>query len=57
MVFLELQREAGVCSRVTVGVDIKNFSLFSDVRTPVYLLWTPQESKLGLAGKYGHFWR
>ena len=25
MVFLELQREAGVCSRVTAGVDIKNF--------------------------------
>ena len=25
MVFLELQREARVCSRVTAGVDIKNF--------------------------------
>ena len=33
MVFLELQREAGACSRVTVGIDIKNFCLFSDVRT------------------------
>ena len=35
IVFLELQREAGVSSRVTAGVDIKNFSLFSDVRTPI----------------------
>ena len=35
IVFLELQREAGVCSRVTAGVDIKNFGLFSDVRTPI----------------------
>ena len=25
MVFLELQREAGVCSRVTAGEVIKNF--------------------------------
>ena len=25
MVFLELQREPGVCSRVTAGVDIKTF--------------------------------
>ena len=25
MVFLELQRKPGVCSRVTAGVDIKNF--------------------------------
>ena len=31
MVFLELQREAGVCSRVTAGIDIKNFCLFSEV--------------------------
>ena len=35
MVFLKLQREAGVCSQVTAGVDIKNFCLFSDVRTPI----------------------
>ena len=35
MVFLELYREAGVCSRVTAGVDIKNFCVFSDVRTPI----------------------
>ena len=35
MVFLELQREAGVCSRVTAGVDIKNFCLFSEVGTPI----------------------
>ena len=35
IVFLELQREAGVCSRVSAGVDIKNFCLFSDIRTPI----------------------
>ena len=35
MVFLELQQEAGVCSRVTAREDIKNFCLFSDVRTPI----------------------
>ena len=35
MFFRELQQKAGVCSRVTARVDIKNFSLFSDVRTPV----------------------
>ena len=35
MVFLELQREAGVCSRVTAGVDIKNFCLFSEVGSPI----------------------
>ena len=35
MVLLELQPEAGVCSRVTAGVDIKNFCLFSEVRTPI----------------------
>ena len=56
MFFLELQREAGVCSRVTAGEDIKNFCLFSDVRTPISLRWTPQESELGLAGQYGRFW-
>ena len=33
--FLELQREAGVCSRVKAGVDIKNFRLFSDVGAPI----------------------
>ena len=33
--FLELQREAGVCSRVTAGEDIKNFCLYSDGRTPI----------------------
>ena len=33
MVFLELQWEAGVCSRVTAAEIIKNFCLFSDVRT------------------------
>ena len=28
-------RESGVYSRVTVGVDIKNFRLFSDVGAPI----------------------
>ena len=45
MVFLELRREPGVCSRVTAGVVIKNFCFFSDVRIPVWLQWTPQEPK------------
>ena len=35
MVFLELQRDPGVYSRVTAGMAIQNFCLFSDVRTPV----------------------
>ena len=35
MVFLELRREPGVHSRVTEGVDINNFSFFSDVRNPL----------------------
>ena len=33
--FLELQREARVCPRVMAGEVIKNFCLFSDVRTPI----------------------
>ena len=53
MVFLELQWEPGVYSRVTAGGAIKKFSLFSDVKPPVLLRWTPQESKLGLVGHYG----
>ena len=35
MVFLELHREPVVYSPVTAGVAVKNFCLFSDVRTPV----------------------
>ena len=46
MVFLELRREPGVCSRVTAVVAIRNFCLFSDVRTPFKFRWTSQESKL-----------
>ena len=57
MSFLELRQEPGLYSRVTAGMAIRNSSLFSEVRTPVYLRWTPQESKLGLAGKYGLLWR
>ena len=33
--FSSCSREAGVCSRVTAGVDIKKFCLFSVVRTPL----------------------
>ena len=50
MVFLKLCWETGVYSRVTAGMAIQNSCLFSDIRTPVLLRWTPQESKLGLAG-------
>ena len=48
MGFLELRQEPGVYSRVTVGMAIRNSTLFSEVRTPVELGRTPQESKLGL---------
>ena len=57
MVFLKLRREPGLYTRVTAGVAIKNFCFFSDYRTPLELRWTPQESKLGLAEQYRHFWR
>ena len=50
MGFLELRQERGVCSRVTAGMAIRNYTLFSEVRTPVYLRRTPQESKLVLKG-------
>ena len=52
MVFLQLRQEPGVCSRVMAGVAIKNFCLFIDVRTPVSLRCTPQESKLRSAGQH-----
>ena len=35
MDFLELRQEPGVNSRVTAGMSIRNWSLFSEVRTPV----------------------
>ena len=35
MAFLELRQEPGVYYRVTVGMSIRNWSLFSEVRTPV----------------------
>ena len=52
MGFLELQQEPGEYSRVTAGMAIRNSTLFSEVRTPVELGQTPQESKLGLAEQY-----
>ena len=33
--FLELRQEPGVYSRVTAVMSIRNWSLFSEVRTPV----------------------
>ena len=50
MGFLELQQEPGIYCLVTAGMAIRNSTLFSEVRTPVYLGQTSQESKLGLAG-------
>ena len=47
MGFLELRQECGVYSRVTAVMAIRNATLFCEVRTPVYLGRTPQESKLG----------
>ena len=35
MGFLELRQEPGVYSRVTAGMSIRNWSLLSEVRTPV----------------------
>ena len=35
MGFLELRQEPGVHSRVMAGMSIRNWSLFSEVRTPV----------------------
>ena len=35
--FLELRQEPGVYSRVTVGMAIRNSTLFNEVRTPVEL--------------------
>ena len=57
MVFLELRPEPRVNCRVTAGVAINNFCFFSDLRIPLQLRWTPQESKLGLAEQYGRFSR
>ena len=49
MVFLELRREPGLYSRVTAGMNLQRSCLFSEVRTPVSLRGTPQESPRGLA--------
>ena len=50
MGFLDLRQERGVYSQVTAEMAIRNSTLFSEVRTPVQLRRTPQESKLGLKG-------
>ena len=57
MRLLELRQEPEVYSRVKAGMAIRNSTLFSEVRTPVYLGRTPQEAKLGLAGLYRRFGR
>ena len=57
MCFLELRQEPGVYSRVTVGMSIRNWSLFSEIRIPVLVWRKHQECKLGLAGHYGFFWK
>ena len=55
MGFLELRQKPGVYSLVTAGMDIQYSTLISEVKTPVKVRWTPQESKLGLAGQFGFF--
>ena len=57
MGFHEVRQEPGVYSRVTAGISIRNWSLFSKVRTPDYLWETTQECKLGVALQYGRFWK
>ena len=57
MVFLQVWWEPGIASRVTAGVAVNNFYVFSDVRNPLKLRLTPQESKLGLAEQNERFWR
>ena len=50
MGFLDLRQEPGEYSRVTPGMAFRNSTLFSEVRTPVLLSGTPEESKQGLKG-------
>ena len=50
MGFVELWQEPGVYSPVTARMYIRNCSWFREVRTPVYVWWTPWETKLVLAG-------
>ena len=57
MGFHELRQEPVVYSRVTAGMSIRNWSFFSEVRTPFYVCGTTQECKLGVAGQYGRFWK
>ena len=57
MGFLALRQKPGVYSRVTAGMYIRNWSLFSEASTPIYVWGTTQECKLDMAGQYGHFWK
>ena len=53
MVFLELRREPGVYTRVMVAMILQSSCLFRDVRTPVLLRGTPQETPRGFLAQYG----
>ena len=57
MGFLQLRQEPGVYSRVMAGMSIRNWRLFSEVRTPVSVCGTPQECKLCVAGQHGRIWK
>ena len=49
MGFLELQREARVCSRLRAEEVIKNFCLFSDLRTPnLFSFWDPYNATVSM---------
>ena len=55
--FSRVAQEPGVYSRVMAGMSIRNWSLFSEVRTPDYVWGSTQECNLGVAGQYGRFWK
>ena len=57
MVFLELRRGPGVHFGLTAGIALQPSFLFNEVRTPVELRGTPQESLRGLAGQKERFSR
>ena len=48
--FSSCGRNEGYILELQMGIAIRNSTLSSEVRTPVYLRRTPQESKLGLKG-------
>ena len=44
MVFLDFHQEPGLYSNLTAGMVSQNSCFFSDIRTPVQLRGTPQDS-------------